>query len=185
MRRILAVVGSPRRRGNTDILVDAAVAGASAAGAAAEKIFLADLTIAPCRGCGSCRDTTPGECCQKDDMQDLYKKILAADALIVGTPVYWWGPSAQLKTFIDRWYAFLGGKAGSLSGKKLALICAMGDDNPATARHIEGMFGDILAYLRMEYAGQLAVTASGKGEAAQNAAALAEAKGLGMHLAVI
>lgn len=185
MKEILAVVGSPRRGGNTDILVDAAIAGARTAGAVAEKVFLADLNIAPCCGCGNCRSRTPGKCCREDDMQELYGKILASDGMIIGTPVYWWGPSAQLKTFIDRWYAFLGNKTAGLAGKKIVLICAMGDDDPGTARHISGMFEDIMSYLKMESAGQLIVTASAKGEAAENAAALAEAKGLGLHLAAV
>jgi len=183
MKKVLAIVGSPRRGGNTDVLVDAAVAGAHAAGAATEKVFLAELTILPCLGCGYCHAVAPGNCCREDDMPALAGKILAADALIIGTPIYWWGPSAQLKAFIDRWYAFLGDQSARLAGKKLVLICAMGDTDQATARHTVGMFKDVAEYLQMEFAGQLVVTAHVKGEAAENNAALEEAKGLGLHLA--
>ena len=69
-------------------------------------------------GCGNCRDITLRKMLREDDMQELYGKIFAADALILGTPVYWWGPSAQLKMFIDRWYAFLGDKTASLAERK-------------------------------------------------------------------
>ncbi len=182
MKKILALVGSPRHGGNTDLLVEAAIAGAAAAGAEVEKVFLADLTINPCIGCEYCREHN-GRCFRDDAMQDLYPRIREADGYIIGTPVYWWGPSAQLKLFLDRWYAFLGDENFSFAGKKLALICPMGDSEPETARHVVGMFTDALEYLQIEFTGQLVVTASGRGEVAKNPAALAEARDLGFHIA--
>jgi multimeric flavodoxin WrbA len=146
-KRVLAVVGSPRKGGNTDILVDEILAGASEAGAAVEKVRLTDLEIAPCKACSACRAT--GECVQKDDMREMFEKMKASDIWVLGTPVYWWGPSAQLKAFVDRWY----GKADEtgtkeiFNGRRVILAVPLGDTDPKTARHVVGMFEDSLDYV--------------------------------------
>jgi multimeric flavodoxin WrbA len=183
MKRVLALVGSPRRGGNTDILVEEVLKGAQEGGADAEKIFLADLTIGGCQGCGACVRNEVDWCIQKDDMTDLYPRILAADVIVLGTPIYWWGPSAQLKAFFDRWYALNGDKRTQLKGKQVALVCAMGDTDPATARHVIGMFQDSFSYLEMQFENQLVVSAHTQGEVSQNKEAMAEAWNLGNYLA--
>ena len=86
--KVLAVVGSPRKGGNTDVLIDQMISGAARAGAEVEKIYLNDMKITPCQACMSCKKK-PG-CVIKDDMQGLYPKIMAAEGLLFGTPVYWW-----------------------------------------------------------------------------------------------
>ena len=100
MTKVLGIVGSPRRNGNTNILMNRILDGAKEAGADTELVFLADLEIAPCDGCGVCLSEKP--CIIDDDMIELYQKVLDADTLIYGTPVYFYGPSAQIKAFIDR-----------------------------------------------------------------------------------
>lgn len=97
---ILGLAGSPRNGSNSEILLDEALLGASEAGAEAEKAVLAKLKISPCIGCGSCEKT--GECIIKDDMQKLYEKIEAAHALILSSPIYFYGLSAWAKAVIDR-----------------------------------------------------------------------------------
>ena len=100
--RILVVNGSPRKGGNTESLLDALIAGAEVVGATISKMNLRNLDVSPCRACDSCKKT--GKCIQKDDMYDLISKMEESEIWILGTPVYWWGPTAQLKAFIDRWY---------------------------------------------------------------------------------
>lgn len=101
--KILAVVGSRRKKGNTASLARAALAGAEMEGARTELVFLGDYALQGCRGCEACRDTY--RCAVQDDMQKLYPKLLAADGLILGSPTYFYNVSADMKAFIDRLYA--------------------------------------------------------------------------------
>ena len=179
--KILALVGSPRRGGNTDLLVDALLEGAREAGVQAWKVYLADLQIAPCDGCRICRST--GECIHDDDMSPLYDRLFEADVWVVGTPVYWWGPSAQTKLFIDRWYRFAGDGRWRVRGKKAVLVSAFGDEKPDTPRHLVGMLSDAFAYLGMDFVGQVLVSASEAGEVAGNRAALDQARDMGRRVA--
>lgn len=100
---MLGIVCSPRKKGNTEILVQEALAGAKETGAETELLCICDLNIAPCDSCMTCHPN--GECRIQDDMQKVYKKLLAADGIILGTPVYFWSVSGQAKTFMDRTYA--------------------------------------------------------------------------------
>lgn len=175
---VLAIVGSPRKGSNTDILVDKALDGAASHGAATEKVYLADLHINPCRGCETCEKT--GECAQDDDMQQLYSKLLKADGIILGTPVYFWGPSAQAKLFIDRCYALYVKEA--LKGKKVAVISPYGDTDPGTPRHLFGMLEESFDALGMEFVGRLGVSAPRKGDAGADEVALKRAFALGKLL---
>lgn len=95
MKTILGVVGSPRRKGNTHILVSRILEGAKKEGAATEIIFLNDLTIRECDGCHVCWKGR--KCSKKDDMNNIYPKIIQSDVIIFGTPVYWYGPTALMK----------------------------------------------------------------------------------------
>jgi multimeric flavodoxin WrbA len=98
--RVLGVSASPRR-GNTSILVQAALMGAAAvAGTETEFVSLSGRTISACNGCGPCR--AAGHCVIEDDMQPLYGELLAADAIILGTPVYYGMPTGLAKAFMER-----------------------------------------------------------------------------------
>lgn len=98
--KILLVNGSPRKHGNTDILLDKVAEGIHSAGREAEIIHLSDLDIHPCIGCGHCE--SEGLCVIDDDMTALYEKLVTADRVVIGTPVYFYGVTAQTKAFIDR-----------------------------------------------------------------------------------
>lgn len=103
-KRIVAFCASPRVRGNTDLLIDEALRGAADAGAQVEKIMLNKLHMDFCIGCRKCKD--PGYekiCVIRDDMEAIYQKILDADSLIIGFPIYTGRECAQLSTFLDRW----------------------------------------------------------------------------------
>ncbi|WP_320172397.1 flavodoxin family protein [Maridesulfovibrio sp.] len=100
-KNILLISASPRKQGNSDILCDEFMRGAKDAGHHAEKIRLADRNINYCTGCCSCISGN-GSCAQQDDMAEIYEKILAADVIVLATPVYFRSFNAQMKTFIDR-----------------------------------------------------------------------------------
>jgi len=95
-KKILVVSASPRKGGNSDLLCDQFMHGAKEAGHQAEKIFLKDKKINYCTGCGTCFDT------QKDDMAEVLDKMIAADVIVMATPVYFYTMNGQMKTFIDR-----------------------------------------------------------------------------------
>ena len=98
--KVLALNGSPRKGGNTEVLLAAVIQGMEQAGGQAEVIRLCDLTIQPCIGCGGCDET--GRCVLEDDMVPLYDKIIAAKRVIVASPIYFYGITAQAKAFVDR-----------------------------------------------------------------------------------
>jgi len=101
--KAFGIVCSPRKGGNTEILVREALAGAKESGAEVELFSVSDMNIAACDGCETCHQS--GECRIKDDMQKVYKKMVAADGIILGSPVYFWSVSSQAKTLMDRTYA--------------------------------------------------------------------------------
>lgn len=100
MKHIIIISASPRKNGNSDILCDRFAQGAQESGHRVEKIFLASKQIGCCRGCGVC--STTHQCVQKDDMTEILDKLVAADVIVLATPVYFYSMDGQMKTFIDR-----------------------------------------------------------------------------------
>jgi multimeric flavodoxin WrbA len=98
--KVLGIYGSPRREGNTDILLDECLKGVRAAGAQVLTIRCCDLTIAGCVECGGCDET--GECIIQDDMQTVYPKLLEADVIVLASPMFFYGITSQAKALIDR-----------------------------------------------------------------------------------
>jgi multimeric flavodoxin WrbA len=121
--KILGLSCSPRKNGNTVALLNQALDGAKAEGAEIELYSVADKDLKPCDGCMACGKT--GECPIKDDMKELYSKILAADGIIFGTPVYFYGMTAQAKAIIDRTIS-LGGAGKSMANKVGGVIVTGG-----------------------------------------------------------
>jgi len=102
--KVLGIAGSPRRWGNTELLLDQVLAGASNRGAQTEKVILADMQMAPCRACDSCSKT--GRCVQEDDYQLLYPRLIKAERIVLAAPIFFTGVPAQAKAFIDRCQCF-------------------------------------------------------------------------------
>ena len=99
-KKVLILSGSPRKGGNSDILCDEFMRGATQSGNTVEKIRVAEKKIGYCTGCYACRDT--GVCAIKDDMAEVMQKIIDADVLVLASPVYFYSIDAQLKALIDR-----------------------------------------------------------------------------------
>lgn len=97
---IVGLQASPRKEGNSALLLHAALQGAEAAGAQIVVFQLNEMSIRPCQACGGCYDT--GRCVLQDDMRPIYEALDNMDALIVATPVFFGGVPAQLKAVIDR-----------------------------------------------------------------------------------
>ncbi|HZJ84848.1 MAG TPA: flavodoxin family protein [Syntrophomonadaceae bacterium] len=102
--KVLGVVGSSRKRGNTSYLMQEALKPLEKEGIETELVFLGDYDIKDCNGCEGCKETY--ECIVKDDMQKLYPLILESEAIILGSPAYFYNVTAYMKAFIDRCYCF-------------------------------------------------------------------------------
>ena len=100
MKKIIVIYGSPRRKGNTALLLDQAVRGAEEAGAAVEKIVLRDLKISPCLEIYGCRKT--GRCVIQDDFQKVYDLLQQCQGLMLASPIFFYAVSAQTKILMDR-----------------------------------------------------------------------------------
>ena len=98
--KVLGIAGSPRRGGNTDLLLAEAVRGAVSRGVEGKTIVLNDLKITPCQHCDAC--LSAGKCRINDDMQMIYRELEQADRVILASPVQFMGPTAQMKAMIDR-----------------------------------------------------------------------------------
>ncbi len=131
--KVLALSLSPRRQGNTEVLLAEALVGAKTEGADVELYSVSGKNIAPCDACGGCNKT--GECHIKDDMPEVFEKMLAADAILFGTPVYFYNMTAQAKAVIDRSISLnqpeqsLANKVAGLvvTGSSLGLVDALKD----------------------------------------------------------
>jgi multimeric flavodoxin WrbA len=142
--QVLGIVGSPRRGGNTEVLVDEVLAAAAEAGALVEKVVLNELDIVPCQACNGCQGS--GGCVQQDDLPALLEQMERSRVWVLGTPVYWWGPTAQFKAFLDRWYGV--GRA-MFRGRRVVLTVPLGGSQ-GYARHTVGILTDVVDYLGMQ-----------------------------------
>src|SRR4030042_1967354 len=139
MMKVLGIVCSPRRGGNTEILVREALEASRAAGAETEIVLIQDKMITPCDGCHTCFQT--GVCKIKDDMQAIYEQMEKADAILFGTPVYFHNVAAQAKAVMDRTFLFLA--TMRLKGKVAAPILALRRVGAGQTRNL--LYGYFLA----------------------------------------
>jgi multimeric flavodoxin WrbA len=185
--KVLGIMGSPRRKSNTEILLDKALEGAREAGAEVEKVLVSKLKISPCLEIYAC--LKDGNCAIKDDMQSLYKKLLEADHTIFASPIFFYGITSQAKAVIDRCQALwirryvldMGGEdererrgvfisVGATRGKKLF------DGAVLTVKYFFDAVG-------VKYSGDLLVRGiDNKGQIEENPAALEDAFRLGQEL---
>lgn len=98
--KVLGIYGSPRKNGNSDVLLDAALDAAAGAGAEVDRVYARSEKVNGCLECGGCDDT--GVCVQKDAMSDIYPKLLTADAIILASPIFFYAVPAQAKAIVDR-----------------------------------------------------------------------------------
>jgi multimeric flavodoxin WrbA len=188
--RVLGILGSPRVGGNSDILLEQALAGAKDAGGEVEKIVLSKKKISGCLDCAKCNET--GVCAIKDDMLEIHKKILEADALIHSVPVYFWAMTAQMKAYLDRWCAFFDAEwqwhkayRPKMKGKRIGLITVCGDQNVSTADPIVHSFKNTCQFTGLNLMGVVQASASTKGEVAKNEVVKKKAYELGKNIATI
>jgi len=190
MKRILGIAGSPRPKGNTELLVARVLESAATEGAETKLFSLAGKEIAPCLACDECVGAAPDFCVQKDDMQELYPLMLWAEGIVFGSPVYMGTMTAQLKAVFDR-ARTLWRMENALSRKVAAAVTVGGGEWGGQELAIQNIFwaalnhGMIVAgsvpmvYGEWEVCGR----ASEPGEVLRDAGALRAAEGLGRRLA--
>ena len=183
-KQVLVILGSPRRMGNSAALAARISRGAESAGAEVENLFLQDLEISPCRGCNTCQQHDSQGCAIKDDMQEIYPKLIRADAWVIASPVYWFTMSAQTKIFMDRCYALLAYADNPFVGKLVAIAMSYGDVDPVKSGCVNALrtFQDAFSYTRSKLVGMVYGSAETAGEIENNGALMREAEELGRRL---
>ena len=190
--KILAIKGSPRKRANSTALLEQLLAAAKAEGAEARVIEPWELRIEPCIACEGCFQS--GRCIVKDDFQQVYDQILDCDALVLATPVYFGGVSAQVKPLIDRCQSFWAMryrlKATMPPGpsgiqRKGVLIATAGQDREIMFDGPRGTFGLLMHSLQGEvYAELLYGGFDKRGAIQKNIAAMRRVYQVGQRLAL-
>jgi multimeric flavodoxin WrbA len=129
--KAVGIVGSPRKKGNTSLLVNEALRGIQEDGSETKVFYLNEMQIRGCQGCRTCKKPE-AKCALKDDMATLYEEIESADAVVIGSPVYMFQMTGQTKLFVDRLYAFMNPDFSHRlgEGKKTLMIYAQGQPAP-------------------------------------------------------
>jgi len=152
--KTVVLFGSPRKDGNTRQLVNAASDILKQKHHDVRVLFLNDLNIRPCQGCYAC--LPKGICKITDDMKDIRKYMMESELIIYATPLYWFGPSSQLKLVMDRSIAFMDNDYNSrIKGKKVVTLVTLGDENPDTAKPLLDMFQMTFDLLGLSWAGHI------------------------------
>ena len=178
--KVVAVIGSPRRRGNTATLVDAALGELERRGCECTRIMLADKRIEFCSGHVFCGERA---CPHDDDMAGILEQVYTADGLVLATPIYYENVSGQMKTFIDRNATRYYGEE-RLSPKVVGLIAVAGESDA------EDTLAAMRRFVALSNPEELPVVALGgcadkPGEAAQDAELMAKARALGRSMAEV
>ena len=182
--KVLVILGSPRRKGNSAALAARISRGAESAAAEVETLFLQDMEISPCRGCDTCKESNSRGCAIEDDMQEVYPKLIGADAWVIASPVYWFTMSAQTKIFMDRCYALSAYGRNPFAGKRIAIAMSYGDADAVRSGCVNALrtFQDAFGYTGSRIAGMVYGSAVKAGEIENNQTLMREAEELGRRL---
>lgn len=183
-KKVLVILGSPRRKGNSAILADRIAQGAKSAKAGVETIFLQGRKIAPCKSCYACQKENSNGCSIRDDMQEIYLKLIEADAWVIASPVYWFTMSAQTKIFMDRCFALGAYRKDAFKGKRIAVAMTYGDRDPMSSGCVNAVrtFQDAFGYTESQIVGMVYGSALDAGRIRSNEAVMEEAFELGKKL---
>jgi multimeric flavodoxin WrbA len=182
MVKLLGIVGSPRKGGNTEVIMKEALKAGEEEGAETELIHLVHFSLRPCDGCRTCFETK--NCIIEDDVEKIFEKMAEADGIIIGSPVYFYNTNAQTKTFIDR-VGYLNAARGRVTfrNKIGGAVAVAGRSGLSNALSQILMF---LAAARMITAAPVVASlASAKGDAIRDTRGLDDARELGKSIVQI
>ena len=160
MQKIQMLIGSPRKRGNTSLMAGMLNEGLNTVKYSSDTKYLYDFDIKPCVDCRGCKKDKK-ECILKDDMSKIYPALEDAEIIIIGTPIYWFGPSAKMKLLLDRLRPYYDNKR--LAGKSMALLLPAATGAADCDLTIE-MFKRSADALEMKYLGTATAKAYDVGE---------------------
>ncbi len=158
--KVIGINASPRKGANTLTIVETVLKGAADKGAETKLVSLSGLDMRPCLACDACKENL-GHCAQKDDLTPLMEEMATYDAIVLGTPVYWFQVSAQFKILIDRLYCFYGREVNAETGetkeiyafpagKKIVFVTSRGDpEDTQTFPHLYPHMNDWLKSVGM------------------------------------
>ena len=176
-KKILILSGSPRQGGNSDLLCEQFARGAAEAGNEVEKISLRDTRINYCVACDACQKNG-GTCVHRDDMAGVLDRLIAADVIVMATPVYFYTMDAQMKTLIDRTYA----RYTEISGKEFYFVMTAAVGNKSLLeRTLEGFRGFTSCLEGAREKGVVYGTGAWQAGDIKKSPAMAQAYGLGKN----
>ncbi len=183
-KKALIVLSSPRKGSNSNALAVAAGEGLKEAGVDVGLVDLAGLEIKPCLACEACQ-RNGGKCSQMDAMQAVYPKIIAADILVLSTPVYFFNVSGQLKTFLDRCFAVATSSDNRFAEKTIALALAFGGGDIFSSGGVNAIrsIQDTCTFCGARWGGVIHARATERDALANDAEIMARARELGAKLA--
>lgn len=182
---ILILTSSHRKNGNSNILAQEVNKGASKKGHSTTTVDLSRLTINGCRDCGSCEAPKYNGCIIKDDMVSIYPQLIAADTIILASPIYWCNINGQLKQCIDRWKGIAPDRQHNpFQGKKIGAVFSYGDTDVLTSGCVNAIksLQDLCEYAQAEWLGAVYGTAFKAGEVLNNKELLQQAEQFGNSL---
>jgi len=182
--KVLVLLGSPRKKGNSALLAEKIAKAAESEGAQIKTVSLHDMNIRPCTSCFKCQKPGSKSCSIRDDMDMLYPALIEADAWVIATPIYWFTMSAQTKIWMDRCFALPAYGVDPFAGKKIAVAMSYGGEDPYDSGCINAIrtFQDAYAFTRSKLVGFVYGSAMNAGEMKKNEKALKAALELGKKL---
>lgn len=183
---VLGLLMSPRKGGNSDVLLDAALDAAQKNGAITEKIVVNDLKFVPCQGC--LKGSDQGRCIIEDDFQEIYDAVLRADSIIAAGPIYFGSISAQFKMLIDRFQCYWSAKYAKKTisdsiAKHGGLICVQASKRKDFFENAKAIVRNFFATLNIEYCCEVFVSGlEAKGMVREDAGCIEKAAVMGAQL---
>ncbi|MDP3789410.1 MAG: flavodoxin family protein [Candidatus Omnitrophota bacterium] len=159
MINILGICGSPRKGGNSDLILEALLKGARLTGGHTRKIFLNGLRFKPCQECGGCDKTC--RCILKDDLRRVYSAVEDADVIAIAAPIFFGSVPAQIKMMIDRFQPFWIKKEIFkkpplfVKKRKGVFLCVSGSERRDFFENAKKIIKIFFAVLDIEYAGDI------------------------------
>jgi multimeric flavodoxin WrbA len=162
----LALIGSPRPNGNTAAAVHDVIETLAAEAIPTDELDLSQVRIEPIADCRACIEA--GACSRDDDFDAVMKRVYAAELLVLGTPLYWYGPSAQLKLLLDRWSCLLDREEEAfrarMRGKRVAIVVAQGERGFYEVAPCLQMLDWSVQYLHMHLVSRIVVIGHAHGD---------------------
>jgi multimeric flavodoxin WrbA len=182
--KVLLLLGSPRKNGNSAMLAEQIREGAESSGASVEEVFLHGLRIEACQSCYACQAPESSGCAIDDDMQPIYGQLIDSGAWVIASPVYWFNMSAQTKLFMDRSFALPAYQKDAFTGKRIAIAMSYGDTDPFRSGAVNALrcFQDAFRYVGANIIGMVYGSAFEAGEVQSDLELLKRARDLGKRL---